>query len=143
LKARGVEGLDPRGPLRPNAARIVQTRLEELRTLADEALAPNAETAQHDMRIAAKRLRYVLEVFAPCFGKEASTARRAAKNLQSILGDLHDCDIMLPKTKGIASLATSLRQRRQRLYHEFVQLWQAEASEGTWTALEAALREFA
>ncbi len=91
------------------------------------------------MRIAAKRLRYVLEIFAPCLDEEAEAARSAAKRLQSVLGDLHDCDLMLPKVEHIASLASLLRKRRERLFHEFVELWQAEASKGTWAALERAL----
>ncbi len=139
MKARTVEGLDPSGPLRPNAARIVRMRLDELRGFADEALAPDAGTAQHDMRIAAKRLRYVLEIVGPCIGEEAKAARDAAKRLQSVLGDLHDCDLMLPKVEGIESLAALLHARRERLLHDFVKLWQAEASRGTWAALESAL----
>ncbi len=63
-------------PLRPNAARIVRRRLDELRGFADEALAPDAGAAQHDMRIAAKRLRYVLEIVGPCIGEEATRAHR-------------------------------------------------------------------
>jgi CHAD domain-containing protein len=139
VKARRVEGLDPGAPLRPNASRIAQTRLDELRGFADEALAPDASTAQHDMRIAAKRLRYVLEIVGPCIGEEARAARLAARELQSVLGDLHDCDMMLPKAEGIESLAAALRERRERLFHSFVELWQAEAGKGTWAALERAL----
>lgn len=139
MKARRVVGLDPGAPLRPNASRIVQTRLEELRGFADEALAPDASTAQHDMRIAAKRLRYVLEIVGPCIGEEARAARLAARELQSVLGDLHDCDLMLPKAEGIESLATLLRNRREQLHRSFVELWQAEASKGTWAALERRL----
>jgi len=139
VKARPVEGLDPGGSLRPNASRIVLVRLDELRGFADEALARGASEAQHDMRIAAKRLRYVLEIFAPCLGEEAETARRAAKQLQSILGDLHDCDLILTKVAHVPSLADILRERRERLFHDFVELWQAEASKGTWAALEASL----
>jgi CHAD domain-containing protein len=139
VKARATEGLDPAAALRPNAARIVSVRLDELQGFADPALAPDASKAQHDMRIAAKRLRYVLEVFAPCLGEEAEVARRAAKRLQSVLGDLHDCDLMLTKVEGIVSVAALLRGRRERLFREFVELWQSEASGGTWAALETAL----
>jgi len=114
-------------------------RLEELRGLVDAALAPEASKAQHDMRIAAKRLRYVLEIFEPCLGEEAKTARRAAKSLQSVLGDLHDCDLMLTKVEQIDSVAAILRRRRERLFHDFVELWQAEASKGTGAALGASL----
>jgi CHAD domain-containing protein len=125
--------------LRPNAARIVRTRLDELRGFEAEALAPDASAVRHDMRIAAKRLRYVLEIVGPCIGDEAKTARDATKQLQSILGDLHDCDLMLPKVEQIESAAALLRERRNRLFSEFVELWRAETSKGTWTALETAL----
>lgn len=135
MKARAIEGLDPGGPLSPNVSRIVSVRLDELRGFADSALAPDATEAQHNMRIAAKRLRYVLEIFAPCLGAEAKAARDAAKSLQSVLGDLHDCDLMLTKVEHVGSVMAVLRERRERLFHDFVQLWQAEASKGTWAAL--------
>jgi CHAD domain-containing protein len=119
----------------PNVDRIVAVRLDELRGFADAALAPDASEAQHDLRIAAKRLRYVLEIFESCLGEEAKAARGAVKRLQSVLGDLHDCDLMLDKVEQIGSVAAVLRQRRQRLFQEFAALWQAEASRGTWAAL--------
>lgn len=135
MKPRAIEGLEPLGPLVPNVARIVSVRLDELRDLADAALSPDASEAQHDLRIAAKRLRYVLEIFAPCLGGEAKAARDAAKRLQSVLGDLHDCDLMLAKVEQIDSVVAVLSARRQRLFQDFVELWQAEASKGTWAAL--------
>jgi CHAD domain-containing protein len=139
MKAQSVEGLDPRTPLYGNAVLIVRTRLDELRGLAEDALAPGADRAQHDMRIAAKRLRYVLEIFGPCLGEEADAARVAAKELQSVLGDLHDCDLMLPRAEGIESLTALLRTRRELLFHRFTDLWQLEVSKGTWASLEASL----
>jgi len=139
MKARGVEGLDPGASLTLNASRIVRTRLDEMRAFAPGALASDAAAAQHDMRIAAKRLRYVLEVVGPCIGEEARAACDAAKRLQSVLGDLHDCDLMLPRVEEIESLAAILRDRRERLLHDFVALWQTEASKGTWAALERVL----
>lgn len=139
MKARSIEGLDPDGPLSAGVTRIVSVRLDELRDLAEAALATDAGEAQHDMRIAAKRLRYVLEIFEPCLGEEARAAHRAAKQLQSVLGDLHDCDLMLAKVARIGSVAGLLRERHERLFHEFVELWQAEASKGTWVALEITL----
>jgi hypothetical protein len=100
VKARKVKKLDPAAPLGVNAARIVRTRVDELRSFAPEALAPDATDAQHDMRIAAKRLRYVLEVTEFCFGKPAQTARRRARDLQDLLGEMHDCDVMLPRVQA-------------------------------------------
>jgi CHAD domain-containing protein len=139
MKALRVEGLEPAVPLRPNAARIVRVRLDELRSFAATALEPSAATAQHDMRIAAKRLRYVLEITGPCFGPEAAAARDAAKRLQGVLGDIHDCDVMLPRAWGIESLRDLLRTRRELLFRRFLELWREQQEEGTWAALEAAL----
>ena len=68
VKARRVKGLDPDGPLADNAERIVRVRLDELCSFMPTAADPDEVVALHDMRIAAKRLRYVLEVTGPCFG---------------------------------------------------------------------------
>jgi hypothetical protein len=99
LKARRVKKLDPSQSLADNAARIVRVRLDELRSFAPRALEPDAVRAQHDMRIAAKRLRYVLETTEFCFGRPAEVARRRARDLQDVLGELHDCDVMLPRVR--------------------------------------------
>jgi CHAD domain-containing protein len=139
VKARKVKGLDPNEPLRPNAARIVATRLDELQALAPEALEPGAETAQHDMRIGAKRLRYVLEITGACFGPEAEAARRLAKELQSVLGEIHDCDVLLPKVAGIGSLEALLRTRRELLYARFCEMWRADETEDAFSRLSRAL----
>jgi len=101
VKARAIEGLDPGGPLVPDVARIVSVRLEELRDRADAALSADASEAQHDLRIAAKRLRYVLETTQDLFGPYAATAVRRTKELQELLGDMHDCDEMLPRVRRI------------------------------------------
>src|SRR5215216_1621870 len=100
MKARRVKKLDPQTTLAENAARIVRVRLDELRSFAPRALDPAEVRAQHDMRIAAKRLRYVLEATGFCLGKPAETARRRARDLQDVLGELHDCDVMLPRVEG-------------------------------------------
>lgn len=100
MKARAVKMLDPAGPLDRNAARIIHTRVEELRSFAPDALDPDAAKAQHDMRIAAKRLRYVLEVTGFCFGQRADAARRRARDLQDLLGEIHDCDVMMPRVQA-------------------------------------------
>jgi CHAD domain len=100
VKAGKVKGLDPASPLRSNAQLIISTRLGELLSFGDAAVEPRASKVQHDMRIAAKRLRYVLEITEGCFGREAKAARAAAKELQSVLGDIHDCDVMSPRVQA-------------------------------------------
>ncbi len=99
MKPRRVKKLDPSQPLADNAARIVRVRLDEMRSLAPRALERGEVRAQHDMRIAAKRLRYVLETTEFCFGRPAGVARKRARDLQNVLGELHDCDVMLPRVR--------------------------------------------
>ena len=99
MKARRVKKLDPAGPLVEQAARIVVVRVDELRSFASDALEPERSGQQHDMRIAAKRLRYVLEATEFCFGRPGTNARRRARDLQGLLGELHDCDVMLPRVE--------------------------------------------
>ena len=97
MKARRVKGLEPEAPLADNAERIVRVRLDELTSFIPKALDPDDVVALHDMRIAAKRLRYVLEVTGPCFGPYASNAVKMVKDLQDLLGEIHDCDVQLPE----------------------------------------------
>jgi len=139
VKARQVKGLDPTGTLGDNAEKIVRVRLDELCSFMPKASDPDEVVALHDMRIAAKRLRYVLEIVEPCFAAEAPAARRAARQLQALLGDLHDCDVMLARAEGIESLTTLLRTRREGLFRRFEDLCQATARKGTWAALERSL----
>ncbi len=93
MKARKVKGLDPAGPLAENLERIVRVRLAELLAFMPRAGDPDEVEALHDMRIAAKRLRYILEIAHPCFGEYAPTAVGRVKDLQELLGQLHDCDV--------------------------------------------------
>lgn len=100
MKARPVKKLEPGRSLAENAARIVRVRLDEVRSFVPKALEPERTRQQHDMRIAAKRLRYVLEATEFCFGRPGRVARRRARDLQGLLGELHDCDVILPRVEG-------------------------------------------
>ncbi len=106
MRARRVPKLDPPRTLAENAARIARVRLDELRGFADEALDPDGSKAQHNMRIAAKRLRYLLEITGFCLGSPAERARKSSRTLQDLLGSIHDCDVMLPR---VAEHAEHLR----------------------------------
>jgi hypothetical protein len=96
VKARKVKRLDPAEPLADNLERIVRVRLDELCSFMPKAEDPREVTALHDMRIAAKRLRYILEIGHPCFGEYAKAAVRMTKDVQDVLGEIHDCDVQIP-----------------------------------------------
>lgn len=96
MKARQIKGLDPSASLADGLELTIRVRLDELHSFVPSALDPARGAAMHDMRIAAKRLRYLLELGAFCFGDFARTATKRCKELQDVLGEIHDCDVMLP-----------------------------------------------
>jgi hypothetical protein len=100
VKARKVRGLDPDGPLEQNLRRIVDVRLAELRSFAPDGAAPSSVEDLHDMRIAAKRLRYVLEMGEPVLGAAARRGAKEARRIQDLLGEIHDCDEGVPRVEA-------------------------------------------
>ena len=78
-------------------------RLGELCSFMPRAADPEQVVALHDMRIAAKRLRYILELTAPCFGPYAEKAGKLAKDVQDLIGEIHDCDVQIPETEAFAA----------------------------------------
>ena len=73
--------------------RVIESRLEELRKVSNSLHHPFEVEPLHQMRIAAKRLRYALELFAPCWGGRLSSCSREVAELQTSLGELRDCDL--------------------------------------------------
>ena len=58
---------------------------------------PDRASDHHAMRIAAKRLRYTLEIFAPLFDDGLKAELKVLKRLQEALGNLHDCDVWIER----------------------------------------------
>jgi CHAD domain-containing protein len=171
MRARKVKGLEAGMPLADAAERIVRTRLRELCRLAARAQEPEQTTALHDTRIAAKRLRYVLEITAECFGPYAQTATKKAKEIQDLLGEIHDADEMLPwledvrrrlrdrdaahlvgaglegdppriaAYRGLERLDVELFARRAKLFADWKGLWLELQRQGFRARLEHAVTE--
>lgn len=94
-KAWPVEHLDPEGPLLENARRILAVRIAEFYSYAPVVGLPTHIEAHHDMRIAAKRLRYSLELFREELGAGGSVQIDRIKAIQEALGSLHDHDVRI------------------------------------------------
>lgn len=95
-KPRPVRGLDPDRRLRPNARRILAVRIDEVYSYDGLVADPTNVTELHDMRIACKRLRYLLEIFGVAFGADLRPFTAEVAGLQDLLGDIHDCDVQIP-----------------------------------------------
>ncbi|HLJ55407.1 MAG TPA: CHAD domain-containing protein [Chthonomonadaceae bacterium] len=102
-KALPIAGLDTAGPILDSVRLIVETRLGEM--LAFEPYLDDVSRIYelHQMRIAAKRLRYSMEIFQPLliesaeYAKPFSEVTERVKALQEHLGEIHDADVLVPR----------------------------------------------
>ena len=129
MKARKIKHLDPAASFGANAVRIVSVRTQEVLDFGAQAQDPRRVKALHDLRIAVKRLRYLLELTGP----EAPV--KQLKRFQDVLGEIHDCDVQLPPLRalaresaereavGLRTLAVRLATRRAELFERFHQGW--------------------
>jgi len=94
-KARPVE-LSADMTFAQAAAVTVATRSHELFACADRVLDIEDIERVHDMRVASRRLRAALEVFAPCFDRdEHRDLLREVKHLARALGERRDPDVQI------------------------------------------------
>jgi hypothetical protein len=92
-RARTVHGLKPKGTVRANARKIVAVRTAEFFDFAPFLTDPTNIVQLHAMRIAAKRLRYALELFADVLDADAAACIDLVKEFQDVVGDIHDHDV--------------------------------------------------
>lgn len=90
-----VDQLDPEAPLDIDARRIVRVRIGEYYSYEPIVADPLASSELHDLRIAAKRLRYTLEVFDDVLGPDTARQIERIKAIQEALGHLHDIDVRI------------------------------------------------
>ncbi len=93
-KARPVAGLHPHASLARNAGAIVAVRVAEMFDFAHAIGDPAQDRDLHNMRIAAKRLRYTLEMFRPALTDDGPPLIDVVKELQERIGAIHDADVL-------------------------------------------------
>ena len=151
------------------ARRRIVKRLGELLAYESCLFEPAEVERHHRMRIAAKRLRYTMELFRPAYEGDLDACLLAMKKLQDLLGDLHDCDVwlqLLPdfladerkraeawygKTPSVSSierlqagiehLQASRGGDRERIFAELGDYWRRLRAAGTFDAMTALLSE--
>ena len=139
----------PNEPLRHSAPTLL-IRVNEMMEWAAAVHDPACIEELHNMRIAAKRLRYTLEIFAPTLGKDAGKLLKTVEDVQERLGFIHDCDVLIPlleetlekemdrerrmarrgdpppihvAAEGLIPMMQRKRADRERLYREFIAFW--------------------
>lgn len=121
---------------------------------------PEAKEELHAMRIAAKRLRYTLEIFSPLYQSELKAYLKVMRQTQESLGNIHDCDVWmlyLPKFEererlrtlryfgnqrpfqrllpGLEAYYVDRSAARDQEYAEFLQKWLGWRQESLWDRL--------
>ena len=109
------------------ANQAIATRGHPIEEFLPPALDEANMRAQHQLRIAVKRMRYRLEILEPLFKSGFPELQRTLKEYQEILGKLHDLDVFaelvlerIPAGVGQRSLLQTITARRSRLYGSFV-----------------------
>jgi CHAD domain-containing protein len=127
---------------------------------------PESILELHDMRIAAKRLRYTLELFAPLYKDGFKSWLKSLKEIQDLLGYMHDCDVwieFIPEfvedekklTKdyfgnltgfkkilpGIEVFLENRGSDRKRRFQEFNLVWHRLEGKSTWEKLRDRLEK--
>ncbi|MGA2160993.1 MAG: CHAD domain-containing protein [Methanoregula sp.] len=125
---------------------------------------PDAVLEHHAMRIAAKKLRYTLETYAPLYRRELKQPIARIKRLQDLLGDIHDCDVWIEQMSfaiikqrarrhprealpgapvstvaPLQRLLVNRERRRALLYRQFVRYWDTLDRTGFWDDLKSAV----
>ena len=148
------------------ARQAINLQLESLYTHEALIFEPDQIEALHAMRIDAKRLRYTLEIFAPLYPGRSEQFIRLMKNIQEILGNIHDCDVWITslpefitaertKTRkyygtegpfnlllpGINGFLNTQKALRSELYTRFIDLWQTWKTQGVWEELSRTIEQ--
>ena len=94
-KAKSLTGIDPNASVGLNARRIAHVRLDEMFGWATDVDKPYEVHGLHNLRIAAKRLRYTLEIFEEVLPSTSQAITKELTQIQDELGALHDSDVMI------------------------------------------------
>ena len=94
-KAKPITGLDAHAPTGKNARIIAKVRLEEIFEWDKYVDNPYHVRELHNLRIAAKRLRYTLEIFEDVLPDACKPIVKELEQIQEELGSLHDSDVKI------------------------------------------------
>jgi CHAD domain-containing protein len=148
--------------------KAIQARLKALLAYAPYVQRPECIPELHAMRIATKRLRYMLQACAPLYQGEFEASLQAVGTLQDMLGDLYDGDVwndylpqfveaerrrtlmyfghtepFEPLVAGLHAFQAHRQQYRAQRYADLVTFWQESQTQQMWDRLQQTLTAYA
>ena len=137
-------GLEPREPFADAGARAVRVRAEELFELSAGVLDTSDIERVHDMRVATRRLRAVMEIFAPAWAGDSSAAFKSAlrdvKDLADALGERRDPDVQIDAMEALAAKMPAAQRAGVKALTGRLRERQAAANDTLAAALDHAER---
>ena len=136
-KARDIPGLTEASTFRQAARLAVEVRADEVFEHAAGVLDTRDIERVHAMRVATRRLRAVMEIYAPAFPKKQHRAAlKEVKALADALGERRDRDVAIEALTRIGAALTA--DDRPGIEHLVTELRdeQAGANEELATALQ-------
>ncbi len=92
-RAEVITGLEPGESARSQLAAIFGVRIDEMWAWSAHVQDASRVLELHQLRIAAKRVRYLFDALAACFQPAFRDQLVVFKQLQDHLGEIHDCDV--------------------------------------------------
>ena len=86
--------LDIESPaMRQRAYDQIQLRVSDFLACQEALMTPDDISGHHTARIAAKKLRYTMEICDTALSETLKSSIKKVKKIQTLLGDMHDCDV--------------------------------------------------
>lgn len=161
-KADGLYLFTP--SLYQRASTAINRALADFLSYEDFIHSPEHIDKLHAMRLAGKKLRYTLEIFAPIYKQALIPHLQVMKEIQDQLGSIHDDDVWvswLPKfidkeqsrieeyfgntgplkrlLPGLHFLAEDRQKSRDEGYHAFLSTWKTLQDENAWESLRSVI----
>jgi CHAD domain-containing protein len=155
-----VDGAEYSTGLYALADESIRQRLDEFLAYEEYIIQPEKISELHAMRIAAKHLRYTIEIFDPLYPDGLKQWLKPLKDIQEVLGLIHDCDVwagFLPGfiederrltmayfghlrgfrriLPGLEVFAQNRASDRGRHYRDFLTLWRSSKKKRLWDKL--------
>jgi CHAD domain-containing protein len=147
-------------PLRLLANQAINEKLTNFLSYEPFIHFPEKKLELHAMRIAAKQLRYTMEIFAPLFPGELNDWLQPVRQAQEQLGVIHDCDMWIDYLPhfldsehelsqnyyghsrthyriipGIMNFQQNRQEIRNQTYQQFVEFWDSLQENHLWQGL--------
>jgi CHAD domain-containing protein len=104
----------------------------------------------HRFRIATKKFRYTLDLFAPFYGESVANLISELKHIQTLLGDLNDYETIrgmvrssAPESDEATQISAEIRKKRQEKAAEFREHWRKAFCEERVTEWRSDLQRLA